>query len=147
GDTDRALSVWELYQDAALRPDISNLPDIPASLQLALGEETSAVQNTLRSLSDHIVLLYAVLPDGIAIWIYEQGRLSLVRVPEDPGQVALMAEHLQELCAKPSSDMGNFKAASQALYRTLIAPVADKLRPNRTVLIETGEALAGVPFH
>ena len=139
-DSANALNAWELYQSATLRS-----PG-PGTLQASLNEESTIIQNALHSLDEHTVLIYVVLPDGIEIWIYDGGNLSEVHIAKDPAQVQILAQHLEELCAKPSSALSAIQASSKELYQILIAPIARNLRHGRPLLIETDDTLAGVPF-
>ena len=139
-DSTNALNAWELYQSATLRSPA------PGALPASLGEESTVIQNAFHTLNEHTVLIYVVLPDGIAIWIYDGGSLSEVHLAKDPGHVQILAQHLEELCAKPSSALPAIQTSSKELYQILIAPIAGNLRPGRPLLIETDDTLAGVPF-
>jgi CHAT domain-containing protein len=152
-DPVRALSVWELYQSAALRPHHVNLPaSIYAGkpslvpLQKSLSNERAVINQTLSSLSNKTFLAYVVLDDGVAIWTNDGRGLISLRIDKNAADVRMLAGRIEGLCAEPSSSLPSIKATARQLYQILISPIASQLQDHHTLVVETDEILAGVPF-
>jgi CHAT domain-containing protein/tetratricopeptide (TPR) repeat protein len=154
GDPLGALGTLELYRDAELRPaktrssrDIAETgqPAVTSEEQ-QVSEESAILNRTLPLLNDRTVLVYDVLSDGVAIWIYDSRGVTERWVQKNPADLEMLADHLRELCATPSSSIAAIQSTARRLYRILIGPVADYLRPAQPLVIEADQSLWGVPF-
>jgi len=150
-----ALGAWELYRGAELRPARSRslhgtgerVPDATStSAEQQISEEFGLLNRTLTLLDDRTVLVFGVVSDGVAIWLYDNRGVTERWVKKNPADLKMLADHLGELCATPSSSPVAIHSTAKRLYHILIAPVADFLRPAQTLVIEEDKALSGVPF-
>ncbi len=141
GDVEGALEIWEWYRGAALREGRSKaeLSASEASLPQRVAEE-------MPRMTDATVVAYALLPEGVAIWVYDD-RGVFSHWSEGSGAVILArAEHFRALCADPKSDILDVQQSGRWLYDALIAPVEQHLSADRTLLIELDDGISGLPF-
>jgi CHAT domain-containing protein/tetratricopeptide (TPR) repeat protein len=138
-----SLDVFEWYLGAPQRagrrgPGPSqSLPDpslLPARLPL---------------LSNQTVLAFGVLPDGLAVWVYDDRGISAKWIPKSPPelqQLQDLAANFHAQCSDPSSELSALRRNARSLYESLIAPVEQHLAPGRTLAIEAEGWLARVSF-
>jgi len=100
----------------------------------------------LPLLPDQTVLAYGVLPDGLAIWVYDNHGVTAKWTRKSPEEVQDLAASFYAQCSDPGSELSALRRNSQSLYSLLIAPVEERLGQTRTLLIETEGFLARVPF-
>ena len=147
GHEQESLDVFEWYLGAPQRvgkpgramsqhtPELSqSLPDptrLPARLPL---------------LSNQTVLAYGVLPEGLAIWIYDDRGVSARWIPQPTDSLQGLAERFNDLSSDPKSELSAVRRDARSLYESLIAPVEQHLAPGRTLVIEADGWLARVPF-
>ena len=129
GDTTGALRIWEWFRSAET-PEHRDQPDL---------------DRRLPGLRRESFLTFAELPGGLVAWLYDDrgitGRRLDVR-PEDLGTVA--SRFLRE-CADRGSDRKALQRDARQLYDWLIAPLADRLDPSRTLVIEPDGAVGTIP--
>ena len=140
GREQESLDVFEWYLGAPQRlgtrgPGTSqSLPDpsrLPARLPL---------------LSNQTVLAFGVLPDGLAIWVYDDRGVSAKWIPQSPQELQDLAANFHAQCSDPGSGLSALRRDARSLYGSLIAPVEQQLTPGRTLVIEADGWLARVPF-
>jgi CHAT domain-containing protein/cytochrome c-type biogenesis protein CcmH/NrfG len=157
GQPQAALEIWEWYRGASLRAGRSRVRSerdrSPSNhLDASDGESSAALDRLqvvaarLRSLSSQTVLSYAILPDGLAIWVYDDHGVFVQWFPQDTANIANLAHRFTALCASPKSDLGALQREGRRLYDILFSPVEKRLSPERTLVIETDTTLAAVPF-
>ena len=154
GDSRGALAVWELYRGAELRaaspkslyPTSDSGHGASISSEQLISDESALLNQTLPALDHRTVLVYSLMSDGLAIWAYDDRGITERLVQKNPADLKMLADHLRELCATPSSSPAAIRSIAARLYRILIDPVADYLRPSQTLIIELDDALSGVPF-
>jgi CHAT domain-containing protein/tetratricopeptide (TPR) repeat protein len=150
GHEQEALDMFEWYLGAPQRVGTrgeatSQIPEPSQSLP-----DSSRLTARLPLLSNQTVLAYGVLPDGLAIWVYDNRGVTAKWIPKSPQE---SKEALQDLatnfyaqCSDPNSDQGALRRDSQTLYTLLIAPIEQNLDPKRTLVIESEGFLARLPF-
>jgi CHAT domain-containing protein len=151
-DAISALAVWELYRSAALRP--SRRETFPSEennagtyqLANAIAEERDLVGRSLPTLNRRTVLVYALVPRGLSIWIYNDQGVTARWVDKDPDYIRMLARRLGELCSTPSSSVSAIQSTAQKLYKLLIVPVAEQLRSDEALVIEADDDLMTMPF-
>lgn len=154
GREQEALDMFEWYLGAPQRVGIrgrapSQIPEPAQSLPDPL-----RLTARLPLLSNQTVLAYGVLPDGLAIWVYDNRGVSAKWIPKSPQELKEelqdLAENFYAQCSDPTSDLGALHRGSQTLYSLLIAPVEQmseqSLDPKRTLVIESEGFLARLPF-
>jgi CHAT domain-containing protein len=104
------------------------------------------VASQLPNLTKQTVLSYALLPQGLAVWVYDSrgvfGRWS----EENPADIETKAERFRRLCSDPNSDLSDLQRSARALYDLLVAPIEFRLAPDRALVIELDERLSRLPF-
>lgn len=140
GREQEALEVFEWYLGAAQRAGVPRRggSSIPGAAQ------TLAAR--LPLLSDQTVLAYGALPDGLAIWVYDNRGVSAKWIPGSHQELQDLSAEFYAECSNPSSEMSALRRDSQALYSRLIGPVEQRLDPKRMLAIETEGFLARLPF-
>jgi CHAT domain-containing protein len=92
------------------------------------------------------VLAYGLLPDGLAIWIYDDRGVSAQWVPKSTRDLQELAARFSDLSSDPKSELSALRRDARGLYQALIVPVEGRLAPGRTLVIEAEGPLARVPF-
>lgn len=143
GREQEALETYEWYRGAPQRTAADWRlkrsaidPAMPAPSQLAsrlpLGKET--------------VMAYVALPDGLAIWVYDDRGTTLKWVPGPTDALQALAERFHDLASDPKSEISALRRDARSLYGKLLEPVEPRLTPGRTLVIEAEGWLARVPF-
>ena len=136
GREQESLDVFEWYLGAPQRTAEPSQP-LP---------DPSWLSARIPLLTNQTVLAYGVLPDGLAIWVYDNRGLSAVWIPKSPQELQDLAANFYDQCSDPRSELSALRRDGQSLYSLLIAPVNQRLDPNRTLVIETEGLLARLPF-
>jgi CHAT domain-containing protein/cytochrome c-type biogenesis protein CcmH/NrfG len=100
----------------------------------------------LPLLANQTVLAYGVLPDGLAIWVYDNRGVSATWIPKSLQDLQDLASAFYAKCAQPDSDPRAVRRDGKKLYSLLIAPVEQRLDSKRTLVIEAEGFLARLPF-
>jgi len=87
-----------------------------------------------------------VLPDGFAIWVYDNRGVTAKWIPRSTQELQDLVANFYAQCSDPSSEPSALRRDSQTLYSVLIAPVEENLDPKRTLVIESQGFLARLPF-
>jgi CHAT domain-containing protein len=144
GRVQNALEVFEWYLGApqreasgarAIRP-LTN-PAMPDPPPLA---------SRLPLLTKETVLAYAALPDGLAIWVYDDRGVNVSWTAKPTEDLQELAAKFHDLTSDPGSEPRALRRDARSLYAVLIAPVEQHLAPGRTLVIEADGWLALVPF-
>jgi len=140
GRAQESLAVYEWFLGAAQRTgDGSNSAPTgePDPMWLA---------SRLPLLSRETVVAYGVLPDGVAIWTYDNRGVNAQWFPTASSDLREVGERFYDSCSNPHSEMSAFRRDAHNLYAALIAPIERQLEPARTLVIEANGWLARVPF-
>jgi len=144
GREQESLDMFEWYMGAPQRVGMRD-PATPQSLP-----DPSLLTARLPLLSHQTVLAYGFLPDGLAIWVYDNRGVSAKWIPQSPEELQDLAASFYAQCSDPSSEPSALHRNGQALYSLLIAPVEQMsqqlLDPKRTLVIEAEGFLARLPF-
>jgi CHAT domain-containing protein len=144
GRSQDALEMYEWFLGAAQRVpadirahrSLTN-PSIPDPSQLA---------SRLPLLAKETVLAFAVLPDGWAIWVYDDRGIHANWIAKPTDGLKELVERFHDLSSDPKSDPSALRRDARSLYADLIAPVEQHFSPGRALVIETEGWLANVPF-
>ena len=144
-----ALEYWEWFKGAEYRKhadaDSQGLGPINPERLPALIVPTK-VAESLSSLREKTVLVYAVFPSGIEIWVYDDRGIHSKRVQISSEVLKNNAVRFEHLCSTRDSDLKTLHATGAHLYDLLIEPVEPFLVPNRTLIFELDDALSGIPI-
>jgi CHAT domain-containing protein len=147
GREQESLDMFEWYLGAPQRVGMSEratsqrTPESPQSLP-----DPKRLPARLPLLSDQTIIAYGVLPNGLAIWVYDDRGVRAKWIPKSSQELQALASNFYAECADPSSELSALRRDSQALYSLLIAPVEQSLDPKRTLVIETEGFLTRLPF-
>jgi len=144
GRPQEALETYEWYLAAPQRvpPD----PRPHRSLTMPRMPDPSRMPSRLPLLAKQTVLAYAVLPDGLAIWVGDDRGINARWIPKPTDGLQELAERFHDLSSDSKSEMSALRRDARSLYGLLIAPVEQHLAPGRTLVIEAEGWLARVPF-
>jgi len=143
GREQESLDVFEWYLGAPQRAGTLG-PGISPSLP-----DPSRLSARLPLLFNQTVLAYAALPDGFAIWVYDDRGVSAywsAKSPRELQDLQDLASNFHAQCSDPNSELIALRRDARSLYEALIAPVEQLLTPGRTLVIEAEGWLARVPF-
>jgi CHAT domain-containing protein len=133
GYSQESLEVYESYLGASQRAE----SDRRAPSQLV---------SRLPLLSGETVLVYAALPDGLAIWICDDRGVHAEWIAKPTDELQELAARFYDLASDPKSDLTALRRDGRSLYTALILPVDQRLTPGRRLVIEADGWLARVPF-
>jgi CHAT domain-containing protein len=133
GNPQESLEVYESYLGASQRA----APGRRSPSQLA---------SRLPLLSHETVLVYAALPDGLAIWVCDDRGVHAEWIAKPTEGLQELAARFYDLASDPKSDLNAVRRDGRSLYAALILPVERRLVPGRTLVIEADGWLARVPF-
>ncbi len=139
GDTRKALVTWEWYRSALLG-QVSTYRSLQSLWDFRKFDARMA------DLKDRTVISYSLLPDGLAVWVFDDHGLDMRWAPIDTGSLANLEEYFFAMCSDPQSDLARLQSRGHRLFDVLIRPVMDRLNPDRVVVIETDEVMADLPF-
>lgn len=147
GRGQEALDVFEWYLGASQRAgaDWAENHRQYASLS-SPGPDPAWLTFRLPMLSKETVVAYGVLPDGLAIWTYDDRGVDVQWISKAPHEIEELVDRFCELASDPRSELSAVRRDSRSLYEVLIAPVEEKLARGRTLLFEADGWLARVPF-
>jgi CHAT domain-containing protein len=140
GREQASLDTFEWYLGAPQRvgrrsPGTSrSLPDL------------SRLTARLPLFSNQTVLAFGALPDGLAIWVYDDRGVSATWIPKSPQELQDLAANFYAQCSDPNSALSALRRDARSLYEALIVPAEQHLVPGRTLVIEAEGWLARVPF-
>ena len=143
GREQESLDVFEWYLGAPQRAGtrgrgmLESLPD------------PSQLSARLPLLFNQTVLAYAALPDGLAIWVFDDRGVSAywnAKSPRELQELQDLAANFHAQCSDPSSELIALRRDARSLYEALIGPVEQHFAPGRTLVIEAEGWLARMPF-
>ncbi|MBZ5549723.1 MAG: CHAT domain-containing protein [Acidobacteriia bacterium] len=144
GRSQEALETYEWYRGAPQRVPPDPRPHL--FLTNPPMPDPSRMPSRLPLLAKQTVLAYAVLPDGLAIWVCDDRGINARWIPKPTDGLQELAERFHDLSSDPKSEMSALHRDARSLYGVLIAPVEQYLAPGRTLVIEAEGWLARVPF-
>src|SRR5260370_13332126 len=100
----------------------------------------------LPLLSRETTLVYAALPDGLAIWVCDDRGVHAEWIAKPTDELQELAARFYDLASDPKSDLTALRRDGRSLYTALILPIEQWLTPGRTLVIEADGWLARVPF-
>ena len=133
GREQEALEVFEWYLGAAQRAGVPRRggSSIPGAAQ------TLAAR--LPLLSDQTVLAYGALPDGLAIWVYDNRGVSAKWIPGSHQELQDLSAEFYAECSNPSSEMSALRRDSQALYCLLYTSLRKSTSESKTTWAERSD--------
>jgi CHAT domain-containing protein len=144
GRAQDALATYEWYLAAPRRMATGSRPRRTLTNPPLAGPSQGASWGTL--LTKETVLAYAVLPDGLAIWAYDDHNFNASWSPKPTNDLRELAGRFHDLSSDPGSELSALRRDARSLYELLIAPVEQHLAPGRALVIEADGWLARVPF-
>jgi len=144
GRSQEALETYEWYLGAPQRVSVEPRPHRP--LINPPMPDPSRLASRLPLLAKETVVAYAALPDGLAIWVYDNRGINARWIPNPSEGLQEQAERFHDLSSDPKSELPALRRDARGLYEALIAPVEQYLAPGRTLVIEAEGWMARVPF-
>jgi CHAT domain-containing protein/cytochrome c-type biogenesis protein CcmH/NrfG len=135
GHLQESLDYFERYLGAA-----------SGSANSPINKTHGGLASRLPSLFGQTVIAYAALPDGLAVWTYDDRGLDAQWIPQSNQALQELATRFYGLASDPRSELTALQRDSRSLYRALIAPVEQRMEPGRALVIEADGWLAQVPF-
>jgi len=132
GDTEGALEALEFYRSSAL--------PLPAS-------RPRSFSTAMTTFPNETIVVYGLLPHGIAIWILDGRTITVERAKVNPDFFRRLVERFQTLCSNPSSPLDAVYEIAHKMYAILIFPIAEHLKLHSTLLIDAADTpLNKIPF-
>jgi CHAT domain-containing protein len=140
GNSEKALNIWEWYRAAGI-----HLPDSFSSIDEYLDQHHPSQFS--KSLPGKILLSYALLPEGLVIWLTdERGTRPAYFNPLNTADLSREAANFGSLCADPTSDLAVLRVQGHRLYDIFIGPIADQLVAEKALIVDMDEAIGDLPF-
>ncbi len=144
GRSQEAVEMYEWYLGASQREGTNLHPHGPlTNPPLPVPPGLAA---RLPLLARETVLAYGLLPDGLAIWIYDNRGVTAQWIPNTTQDLQELAARFSDLSSDPKSELSALRRDARSLYEALIVPVEGQLAPGRTLVVEAEGPLARVPF-
>jgi CHAT domain-containing protein/tetratricopeptide (TPR) repeat protein len=140
GYPQESLEVYESYlgtSEGAASGRRSSQTSVPQPSRLSL---------RLSLLSRETALVYAALPDGLAIWVCDDRGVHTEWIAKPTDELQELAARFYDLASDRKSDLNALRRDGRSLYTALILPIEQRLAPGRTLVIEADGWLARVPF-
>jgi len=99
-----------------------------------------------KQLRKESFLSYAMLPGGVVAWWFDDRGVEGRGLSVKPEDVEAVASRFLRECADPESDPQALQRDARQLYDWLVAPMADRLDPARTLVIEPDGAAGAIPM-
>jgi CHAT domain-containing protein/cytochrome c-type biogenesis protein CcmH/NrfG len=144
GREQASLEMYEFYLGAPQRKAPQARPTLAATSLPA--PDPPSLASRLPRLSHETVLTYAVLPDGVAAWAWDDRGVHAEWITKSNRSLQELTERFYDLSSDPKSAPLALRRDGRALYKFLIAPLQQWLIPGRTLVIEADGWLARVPF-
>ena len=141
GRMQEALEYFEWYLGAARRSANKTRPRVQDAVSAP-----QELADRLPLLSGQTVFAYGALPDGLAIWTFDNRGVTAQWIPQANQDLQELAARYYNLASDARSEVTALRRDSQSLYAALVAPVEQRLDPARTLVIEADGWLARVPF-
>jgi CHAT domain-containing protein len=135
GDAEASLVTWENFRALTITP--SSKPFV-----LTIDD----VRKKLATLQGKTLLVYAVLPDGLAAWICDEHGVQLRFMKTDTISILRLAEYFIDICADPRSDVSLLQNAGLRLHNIFISPLAERLDKTRLLAIDSDDDLGNMPY-
>ena len=100
----------------------------------------------LPLLSRETALVFAALPDGLAIWVCDDRGVHAEWIAKPTDELQELAARFYGLTSDPKSDINALHRDGRSLYASLILPIEQRLDSGRTLVIEADGWLARIPF-
>jgi CHAT domain-containing protein len=136
----RALALWEWYRSADLRRESDQFEKYNPFTS------SSLLTQAIAGIKDRTFLSYALLPHGLAVWIFDDRGIHGQILSEDPVQLMALSSYFYDICSTPDSDGPRLKAKGRDLYQKLIAPIAHWITRERILVIEADDWMNDLPF-
>jgi len=108
--------------------------------------ELTEVAQKRQGLRDESIVSYAVLPAGLAIWVYDNRSVEYRWLPLDTSDLKSTAKRFVELCSNPDSDLLDLQSYAKKLYQVLIFSIERPASTERVLVIEADAPISQVPM-
>jgi CHAT domain-containing protein len=130
GDRTGALSLWEWFRAG----------EGPAGLRkVDVGQQRAQLRH-------ESFLTYVMLPGGPVAWLFDDSRIEGWPLKVRTDELETVASRFLRECAEPGSDRQALQRDARQLYDWLVAPLASRLDPARTLVIEPDGAVGAIPI-
>ncbi|MGB9434253.1 MAG: CHAT domain-containing protein, partial [Candidatus Acidiferrum sp.] len=143
GDVAGALELWERYRGSPLQKKVTDHISI---LKDSSWYEVHEVAAELPSLTNQTVIAYALLPQGLATWIFDDRGIFGIWKEEKTETLEERIVSFRRVCSDPSSDPQDIQQKARTLYDLLVVPIENHISPGRTLVVELDEAFSSLPF-
>ncbi len=130
GDVTSSLRLWEWFR-------AGEWPGTHAELDLNL---------SLGELRHETFVSYAALPGGMAVWVLDDKGVEGRRLSVKPEELKAVAPRFLRECADPASGSQALYHDARLLYDWLVAPIAHRLDPGRSLVLELDGPTAAIPM-
>lgn len=156
-----ALQVWERYRAVPLRQALiaqhtrrsgsGHQRYSPLSFEALQRAPSVSTLSDLKEFSpqlnsESVLISYAWLTDGLAIWVADHAGVHTEWVPVKREEFDQTAKRFLEACANPRSGSASIRSDGHQLFGWLIAPVERYLRSSQQIVLETDESVSLIPF-
>jgi tetratricopeptide (TPR) repeat protein len=137
GDTQEALEIWESYRGAPKRSGTA--VRLPGATTVRASFQPQEVASQLHEITKETVISYALLPQGMATWVYDNRGVFSHWTEGSSNGIEVEARRFRSLCSDPASDEADLRQNARHLYDLLVAPVEQYFAPDRILVVELDE--------
>jgi len=143
-----ALETYQRYLGAPERLESgvrSNLSADAASGRDLIQPHASLIESRIPLMTKETVLTYAVLPDGLAIWIYDDRGINASWTKESTDDLKELAQRFRDWHRIRRRSRLRCNAMVAVFTKRLIAPVEARLVPGRSLVMRLKDGLLPYP--
>lgn len=138
-DSTQALADWESFRNAEIEGNFSGKLTHDLSAKQRLLEKT-------KNLSNATLVSFVPFANSFVAWVADDRGIQEIQLGLSPSSVKQEVQVFLKLCSDRESPLAALKNQGAILYSHLFAPLAQKLNPERTLLIEGDDFLSRIPW-
>lgn len=146
GNIEGALEIWERYRGASIRSVPGPGKRYSSDFENPLALPSDEFRRQLATLSAQTTISYLQVSGGLIIWVLDNGRIATQWVTIPQQDINRLASRFRDECADRNSDLAALRQHARDLYNLLIAPIADHLSADRTIVIEPYDSGVDIPI-
>ena len=140
-DPDAAFREWKSYHAAlfgANQPSNRNTRLLPD-----LRDKGSVFPRFLKNVA---LITYVQLSHGVAIWVTDAGGKTRSKWTDvEEASLSRLANQFIAECSDPHASLSKLQEDGRTLYQLLIEPVAEYIKHDQLLLVETDGAITNIP--
>ncbi len=145
-DIEGALQIWELYQGAAVRKAPEPHGFYSGRIQKPPAWRSNGILRDFPALAGQTTISYLQISDGLIVWVIDGHGIAAKWIGIPQHDLNRLVRVFRDECADRNSNLASLRQHARRLYDLLIAPIADQIHPDKTLVIELDNTVAAIPM-